>query len=275
MLLRPSKLVNQVFMYCLAVAAEKYEVDICSVCVMSNHWHAVIYDRDGRYPEYLAWVHRMTAKCINASLGRWENVWAAEQPSMVRLEEDVDVIDKIVYCLTNPVKAGLVRSHRQWPGVILGPESWGREIRTRRPRLIFGEGGISPEEAVITLKRPPIQSSLSDENLRGKLQEEVAAETKRLVQKMKRKGRSFLGRIGVLQQRPTDRPRSGHRRRGFHPQVAAKNRWRRVEALRRLRSFLEAYRAAFAQWRAGVKGVIFPAGTYALRFQVAVQSSYG
>jgi hypothetical protein len=78
-------------------------------------------DPDARLPEFLRRVHKHTASCINATRGRWENLWASEQPSIVRLEDDGDVLDKLAYCLANPVEAGLVAHGRQWPGLRSAP----------------------------------------------------------------------------------------------------------------------------------------------------------
>jgi hypothetical protein len=47
-------------------------------------------------------------------------------------------------------------------------------------------------------------------------------------------------------------------------QIAARNRWARVEALQRNRAFQDAYRAALQQWLAGLPA-LFPAGTYKMR----------
>jgi REP-associated tyrosine transposase len=42
--------------------------------VMSNHWHVALTDPHGRIPEFAGWVHKNVAKCVNAGIGRWENV---------------------------------------------------------------------------------------------------------------------------------------------------------------------------------------------------------
>ena len=52
--------------------------------------------------------------------------------------------------------------------------------------------------------------------------------------------------------------------------IAEKDKWRRVEALQRLRIFLDRYRQAFAMLRAGFRDVVFPPGTYQLRLNAAV-----
>jgi len=58
---------------------------------------------------------------------------------------------------------------------------------------------------------------------------------------------------------------SVERRRGLNPRVAARDKWKRIEALHRLASFVSAYRTALLEWRRGVVGVVFPAGTYLVR----------
>ncbi len=107
-LLRPSELTNQIFAYCLALAAAQTGVAVHAFCVLSDHWHGILSDPEGRAPEFLEIAHKLMAKCINASLGRWENLWSSEQPSIVCLEDDEALLEKIVYTLCNPTAAGLV-----------------------------------------------------------------------------------------------------------------------------------------------------------------------
>ena len=72
MLLRPSAEVDQIFAYCLAVAAERTGVEVHAVCVLSNHYHIVATDPDGRLPEFMHWLNTYVAKSMNSLLGRWE-----------------------------------------------------------------------------------------------------------------------------------------------------------------------------------------------------------
>jgi hypothetical protein len=48
------------------------------------------------------------------------------------------------------------------------------------------------------------------------------------------------------------------------PRVAAANKWSRIEALLRLKSFVRDYREAWTRWKAGLRATLFPPGTYAL-----------
>jgi REP element-mobilizing transposase RayT len=264
--LRPSAKLNQIFTYCVAEAAAHTGVQIHAVCVLSNHWHAVVTDPDARLPEFLLRVHKHTACCINATYNRWENLWASEQPSAVRLEDDDDVLDKLAYCLTNPVEAGLVEHGRQWPGLRSAPgDVAGREYVVARPHVYFSENGTMPETATLRIVRPAICPDLSDSELAEHLEKLVADREAECRDAIAKEGRQFLGAKAVLRQRPSGRPTTLEPRREMSPRVAAKNKWRRIEALRRLKWFTDAYKKALELWRSGVRSVVFPAGTYAMR----------
>jgi REP element-mobilizing transposase RayT len=262
-LLRPDDVTNETFLYCLAEAAQRYGIGVVLPVAMSNHHHTVVHDPDGRIIEFTEHFHKMLAKALNAHRGRWENLWSSEPPCLVQLVEVADVMDKLVYVATNPVKAGLVERVHHWPGVHgLSALLKQRTIVARRPRQFFRVGGSMPEEVTMDLSLPPqIEDVIGF--LRA-LDDRVAAEEARLGAERRREGRGVLGRRGVLRQDWRSRPTSQEPRRGLRPRVAARSVWARVEALQRNRAFLDAYRAARAAWLAGLT-VVFPAGTYWLR----------
>ena len=53
--------------------------------------------------------------------------------------------------------------------------------------------------------------------------------------------------------------------------MACRNKWRRIEALRRNAEFQRHYRAAYRAFHAGRRGVVFPAGTYQLSMLARVR----
>jgi len=114
--MRPDDRTNNAFVYCLAVAAQRHGIRILFTAAMSNHHHTGIEDPDGNYPAFLEYFHKLFAKCQNSLRGRWENFWSSEQTSVVRLVDPADVIEKMIYALTNPVKDGLVEKAHDWPG---------------------------------------------------------------------------------------------------------------------------------------------------------------
>jgi hypothetical protein len=75
-------------------------------------------------------------------------------------------------------------------------------------------------------------------------------------------GRPILGRKAVLRQDPFSFPEGREPRRNLNPRIAAKDKWRRIEAIKRLKTFYADYKRALASYVAGERDVLFPAGTY-------------
>jgi REP element-mobilizing transposase RayT len=261
-LLRPSALVNQIVLYCLAVAAEKYGVLLHALCVMSNHYHLTLTDPHGLLPEFERWVNEFVAKAVNASLGRWESLWAPGSYHAANLEAPVDVLAAMTYTITNPVKAGLVMRSDLWPGLCTLPSDIGRPMRVKRPNVLFRKDGPLPEEVEVTFVPPPAYSHLSLAEFVELLRDSVEAKEESLRARARDEGRSFLGRRAVLGQDPFDSPRTREERRAKRPRIRSR---RQIELLLRLRAFLQDYREAFERFRAGFRQVIFPPGTYWMR----------
>jgi putative transposase len=261
--LRPSVLTNLVFEFCLAYAAEQTGVALHAWTAMSNHWHAVLTDVEGRLPEFMAHLNKLVGKCINTSLGRWESLWAPEKFSAVALEGEDAVFDKLLYVLGNPVEASLVASWKEWPGAISGPRACASEPRlVPLPAVFFREDGTMPKSLWLRATVPPCFAGLGPKRLAARLAAGLAAHEAQLKKDNAAKGLTILGRQAVLEQDPFDRPKSFDPRRGLSPRVACKDKWRRIEALARRRDFLEAYREAWESFREGMKDVVFPPGTY-------------
>ena len=271
-LLRPDRATNNAFVYCLAVAALRTGVRILFTAAESNHHHTGIYDPLGTYPDFIEHFHKLLAKCMNSLRGRWENFWSSEQTSVLRLVDPTDVLDKMVYALTNPVKDDLVATVTDWPGInAFESIVSGGGITAVRPGHFFREDGPMPTSVALTFGRPPEFAGMSQDEFVGMLRArielaEVDAEAKRHAT-----GARVLGRQGVLDQDWRDSPSSHAPRRGLNPRLAAKNKWSRIEALQRNKEFGNVYRRTFEALRKGIKDVLFPAGTYWLRrFAAAV-----
>jgi putative transposase len=261
-LLKPSKVVNEVFLYVLALAAERYDLRIHAYCVLSNHCHIVLSDPHARIPAFQQFLDGIVAKALNAFRGRRENFWAPDTYSAVKLETTSDLLDKVTYVLANPVAAGLVPHGRQWPGLWSAPETIDTTIEVRRPAIFFSRNGTLPEKVLLHLSRPP--GFQSTEAIRRDLAASLAEREKRAARK--HRGR-FLGVARVLAQDPNGKPRSSEPRRGLNPHLAAHDKWKRIEMLQQLIAFLRAYHRAWHAMRAGFPRVIFPYGTYHLRVQ--------
>jgi REP element-mobilizing transposase RayT len=263
-LLRPSPSTSGIFLYVLSLAAARYHVQVHAFCVLSNHFHMVVTDPGAQLPAFEQYLDSLVARAINASLGRWESFWAPSSYSAVALVSPDDIVSKAAYVLANPVAAGLVRRGREWPGLWTAPDQIGVATLTApRPKTFFRANGYLPASAQLELTVPP--GFDSHEAFRNDLSAAVAELEDRASRQLASEGRAFLGAAKVLAQRPLARPATGEPRRRLNPRVAARDKWKRIEALCRLADFVDAYREALAAFSGGVRDVVFPAGTYLMR----------
>lgn len=262
-LLRPDAETNNAFLYCLAEAATRFEIEVIAASAQSNHHHTDVFDRHGRIVEFTEHFHKMTAKCMNALRGREENFWSSEDVSLVHLVDPSDVLEKVIYTLTNPVKDGLVDTVAHWPGVnTLKSLRTGKLLEARRPTHFFSEKGIMPPSVTLQLAIP---AELGDPDgfVRGIFDGVTAVENGKREERA-RTGRRIVGRGQVLRQSWRDCPTSNEPSRTLNPRVAARSKWHRIQALLRNKAFVAAYKSARLAWLAGLD-VVFPAGTYWLR----------
>jgi putative transposase len=262
-LLHPDAETNNAFLYCLAEAAQRCNIAVLLTCAMSNHHHTVIFDRDGTVPAFTEHFHKLLAKCQNAWRGRWENLWASEQVCVVHLVDPADVIRKLVYVATNPVKDRLVEKVHHWPGINGLAALLGRHtLHATRPRHFFRPNGPMPAAVTLTFALPP---ELGDpEPLLDELRAQVAATEAAVAAERMRTGARVLGRRTILRQSWRSCPVSLEPRRNLRPRIAARSQWARIETIRRNREFLATYRDARARWLGGAVA-LFPVGTYWLR----------
>jgi putative transposase len=262
-LLKPCDLTNQIFAFCLGLGAKMTHIKLHAYVVMSNHWHAILTDPDGRLPEFTEWVHKFVAKCINTSLGRWENLWSSEHCSDVLLTGPQDVLNKIIYVLTNPVSAELVKRAHQWPGLISMPSNYtAGPVHIEKPVVFFRQDGTVPESVPLEVVVPPAFGDMPPQEFRRLIEREQHREENRTLRTMSKEGRRVMGVKKILAQSVYDSPRTSAPHRGINPRLASLNKWRRLETIRRLRSFTLAYRRAWEHFKAGVRDVLFPVGTY-------------
>lgn len=262
-LLRPDAETNEIFLYCLAVAAAQFKIVVLLTSVMSNHHHTIVYDADGTIVEFTEYLHKLVARAMNALRGRSENFWSSEPPSLVHLVEIEDVIAKLVYAATNPVKDGLVERVHHWPGVNGYDALVNRKvIRVRRPRCFFRACGPMPKQAVL---EQVIPKELGDSGVvRKALRERVVATEREFAVERRRSGKRVIGRRAVLAQSWCAFPSRDEAPSALSPRVAARSLWARLGTLANNRAFQLAYRAAREALIDG-EDAVFPPGTYWLR----------
>lgn len=259
-LLRPDAETNNAFTYLLAEAAQRFGLEIVLPQMMSNHHHTMLYDRHGRQVEFREHFHKLVAKAQNCLRGRWENLWSSEEPCVVEVMTREDLLEKLVYIATNPVKDGLVDKVHHWPGpafvsALLG----GRAMHAHRPAHFFRDDGSMPEALELTLGLPDDFENKAE--FLAELARRIHAIEDECARERHKCGRRLVGRRGVLRQSWRESPASREPRRGLRPRVAARSVWHRIATLQRNKAWEAAYRHARMLWTAGFD-VEFPYGTY-------------
>ena len=112
---------------------------------------------------------------------------------------------------------------------------------------------------------PPQFGDLPVEEFRGLLIGVVKEREAEVRRGFAESGRTFLGVKGVMKQSPFGSPKTRALRRRLNPRLAGKDKERRLALIAQLKAFYEAYREAWRAFCAGVRDVVFPAGTYQMR----------
>lgn len=263
-LLRPDEETNNAFVYCLAEAATRYGVDIVLAQMMSSHEHTIEHDPLGRDVEFREHFHKMFAKCQNVHRSRWENLWSSEEPCVVDLPSTrEDLMDKLVYVATNPVKDGLVDRAHHWPGPnFVRALLTGTPMKAHRPKHFFRENGSMPVEVELVLKLPDYIEDR--EGFLAELRRRITAFEDDCMRERAKVGRGIVGRKRVLRTSWRESAHSYEPRRNLRPRVAGRDKWMRIQELQSRREWHLEYRAARSKWLSGVS-VEFPYGTYWLR----------
>jgi hypothetical protein len=85
---------------------------------MSNHLHLLLRDGEGTLADFAGYYLGNLARAVNRFRGREGPVFHARYDA-VRVLDPRAAVDYLEYLITNPVRAGLVDRHEQWPGLLL------------------------------------------------------------------------------------------------------------------------------------------------------------
>jgi len=267
-LLRPDPALNELFIYCLAVLAQRFDIRVHAVVVMSTHEHLIVTDVHGQLPRFLQELHRLLALGIKL-LRKWEGaVWDHEKTSVVELRTPAAIIEKLAYVMVNPVAAGLVRRASQWPGVTVQPDQLGRcRWSARRPDYYFDDANPHwPAVASLELSMPPLD--VREAEVRDAVARELEGLERAAHQEVQARGGTFMGAKRIPSLSPYDRAASFEALRGRNPTFAVGRGQREAffHAVAVLREFRRAYRSALEQWRRRLRDCTFPYGTWLMRY---------
>jgi REP element-mobilizing transposase RayT len=106
----PTETTTMAVFFHLAECAIRYGIQVHDFVFMSNHYHLVLTDPQGRLPDFMRDFNSAVARVLNYVAGARENVFSTERPCFVRSVGEEEAIaqsltDRCVYTLVNPVEA--------------------------------------------------------------------------------------------------------------------------------------------------------------------------
>ena len=271
--LRPSSELREAILYCIADAQAQHPVAIHAFCAMSNHLHIVFTDLDGTAPLFVQVMNQNIARFVNCTLRRYGAMWeGGARPNYCVLPQGGDVMDKVVYTITNPVKAGLVDRHQHWPGALSTPSQIAKgRIPTKRPKKFFAK---TEDPALLNreliLSPVPGAGVLSPEDYGKLVSERVAAEEARIAEQREASGLRWFGRKKCLSLNPYDAPVQPWKPFSLRPTVSSKNAEAKRYRILREKRFGDLYNDAKKEFREGHRAAAFPKGTFFMRVYWAV-----
>jgi REP-associated tyrosine transposase len=187
------------------------------------------------------------------------------------------MVDKLLYVFLNPVESRLVKQSKQRPGVITKVEDYSSKPQTiTKPDIYFRKTGTIPEKIDFKVRPLPGFEDMSEKQFAGLMRKKLKKKQGKLNKKYREIGKQFLGVHGVLNQDIYEQPWTAAPHREMSPQIAAKNKWRRMEMIVELKVFQVKYKKAMMKLKLGEKDVVFPAGTYFMRRYFGVKcEEYG
>ena len=258
----------QIIGYLLAVLSKRHGIKLNAVCVMSNHWHSVLKDVFASCPAFTRDFHSQVTRQLNFAFNESGQLWDQRQTSHVRPIDAIDILDKFVYTMANPVHHAAVLRGDEWPGL---RRSWpDPPLRFDRPDGIFDtearnkDGSLKwPEYADLEMYRPDGFDDYSDEklakHLRSAIDEREEEERADFGDKLP------LGRDVILEQKRDARPAEPRKPGERNPTIACKDETKRRLYRAALRAWRAEYQRCLDEWRAGNRDVVFPPGTYKMR----------
>ncbi|HEY8427542.1 MAG TPA: hypothetical protein VIL20_04175 [Sandaracinaceae bacterium] len=154
-LLRPDAVLNELFLWVLAVTAAQFDVDVHIATVLSTHFHLVVTVPNENVSDFMHRLDMRLARALQV-YRRFVNgvVWEPGKLSIVELETDDAVVEEIAYAMVNPVKAGLVYRAADWPGVTATPSDLGVRVFTASEPSFYFTAERWPGEASIQFTLP-------------------------------------------------------------------------------------------------------------------------
>ncbi|MEM7168348.1 MAG: hypothetical protein AAF581_23075 [Planctomycetota bacterium] len=249
--------------FALALAASRHEIQLYSFCALANHLHNAFFDPKARHPLFRQDFHAAVTRSVNVHRGMSGSKWTPNDPCPVLLWDIEALLEKIAYSIANPCLHGLVEAPEQWPGAISTIEQLaGPPQVIQRPNNFYDPKGDLPKFVELRFVKPPPLADWTDDEYRKEIAKRVDTKCQEARADRRRRRKTVLGRIAVLEVSPTAAPNSSLPTGKLSPRVACKSVNLRIAFLLWLRWFRIEHREARVAFERGEYGVEFPFATY-------------
>ena len=266
-MIAPDHETRENFLYEMALTASRTQTKPYFATLLGTHYHFDGFDSDGNYPSFMQGLNSGFAKAMNKKLDRHDSFWSGDGYQPCFPQDANDVLRRIEYNMSNPLAADLVSRLDDYPYYQTHPDDIGRDIVCRRPETWRSDDGrVAPPTLVLRFEKPPELDHLTMEEYRQLLREMRARVEAEHRERRKREGKSVVGAKRLIRDfDPEKQPKSPRKKSRIRPEVAARDKAKRIAALQLLKQFREDYSKAIQRFNEGEYDVTFPQGTWGMR----------
>lgn len=276
----PKPKVVETIRYCLAVAAQKYDLQLHSFLWMSNHYHLVLTDTSAQMPDFMRDLNSLMSKALNAIRGTTGQNFERRSYNAIVIADGAKMLTHCAYTESNPCQAHLVESASDWGGVTSAHYDYGDKIAVQRPSYGLWSQGASrehrdvdkhrahycgrikcPEIAEFHLVSPPCGNDCSAETTRALVRCRVQKFEEDARARRKAVGQRVLGMANVRARSYTASPTDPEKLLKAEPVVSSEDSARRQFIKQALKEFVIRYRTALKEYQE-TGHAHFPEGTW-------------
>ncbi len=183
---------------------------LCGGVLMPNHEHLITSMGFGHCGPFKKALHGEVAKALPGLMRRgrieaFPNIWDARNPHDMILVNAEAALSRHLYCVMNPMLAGMVRRIDRYPGFLIRAKHWGTTLRFRRPPIYFSQK--KPDVVEVKVAPPPALLYMWRGDV-ARLKADVTRLERELEESVRVRIGSPIGVKKLRQQHPWDEPKT-------------------------------------------------------------------
>jgi len=102
------------FLDILRRSRNRYNCAVYAYCLMDNHYHLLVETPDGNLSKFMRQLNGVYTQKFNLAHRRTDHIFEGRYKSIL-VQRDLYLLELARYIVLNPVRAGMVRSAKNWP----------------------------------------------------------------------------------------------------------------------------------------------------------------